>query len=45
METSLGSVVEEEIKTLTKADGQHAVGSGHDTVVHSVTRKTKDSPE
>lgn len=45
MEMSLGSVVEEEIKNLTKADGQHAVGSGHDTVVHSVTRKTKDSPE
>ncbi|KAK7940122.1 hypothetical protein WMY93_003448 [Mugilogobius chulae] len=45
METSLGAVVEEEIKSLTKGDGQHAVGSGHDTVVHSVTCKTRESTE
>ncbi|KAJ0026787.1 hypothetical protein NQD34_017787 [Periophthalmus magnuspinnatus] len=45
METSLGTVVEEEIKNLTKGDGQHAVGSGQDTVVHSVTRKTRESAE
>ncbi|KAJ0061229.1 hypothetical protein NL108_013523 [Boleophthalmus pectinirostris] len=45
METSLGTVVEEEIKNLTKGDGQHAVGSGHDTVVHSVTQKTRESAE
>ncbi|CAL1586616.1 unnamed protein product [Knipowitschia caucasica] len=45
METSLGSVVEEEIKSLTKGDGQHAVGSGPDTVVHSVTQKTRASVE
>uniref|UniRef100_A0A8C6UUP5 Protein broad-minded n=1 Tax=Neogobius melanostomus TaxID=47308 RepID=A0A8C6UUP5_9GOBI len=45
METSLGTLVEEEIKSLTKGDGQHAVGSGHDTVVQSVTRKTRESAE
>lgn len=45
METSLGTVVEEEIKNLTKGDGQHAIGSCHDTVVHSVTRKTRESAE
>lgn len=45
VETSLGTVVEEDIKNLTRGDGQHVVGLGHDTVVHSVTRKTRESAE
>uniref|UniRef100_A0A671V4Z7 Protein broad-minded n=1 Tax=Sparus aurata TaxID=8175 RepID=A0A671V4Z7_SPAAU len=44
VESSLGTVVEEETKSLTK-DGQHAIGSGHDTLIHAVTRRTRDSDE
>lgn len=45
IESSLGSVVEEETKTLTRRDGQHAIGSGHDSLIHTVTRRTRDSAE
>ncbi|XP_068564606.1 protein broad-minded isoform X2 [Cebidichthys violaceus] len=45
VESSLGTVVEEETKNLTIGDGQHAVGSGHDTLIHAVTRSTMDSAE
>ncbi|TMS11937.1 Protein broad-minded, partial [Larimichthys crocea] len=45
VETSLGTVVEEETKNLTRGDGQHAIGSGHDTLIHAVTRRTRDSSE
>uniref|UniRef100_UPI0037E99F39 protein broad-minded n=1 Tax=Semicossyphus pulcher TaxID=241346 RepID=UPI0037E99F39 len=45
MESSLGTVVEEETKNLTRGDGQHAIGSGHDTLIHVVTRVTRDSVE
>lgn len=45
VESSLGSVVEEETKNLTRRDGQHAIGSGHDTLIHAVTQKTRDSAE
>ncbi|XP_074540670.1 protein broad-minded [Halichoeres trimaculatus] len=45
VESSLGSVVEEETKNLTRGDAQHAVGSSHDTLIHAVTRKTRDSTE
>ncbi|XP_022626071.1 protein broad-minded [Seriola dumerili] len=45
VESSLGTVVEEETKILTRGDGQHSVGSGHDTLIHAVTRRTRDSAE
>ncbi|XP_037607377.1 protein broad-minded isoform X1 [Sebastes umbrosus] len=45
VESSLGTVVEEETKNLTRGDGQHAIGSGHDTLIHAVTRRTRDSAE
>ncbi|KAI3364478.1 hypothetical protein L3Q82_011270 [Scortum barcoo] len=45
VESSLGTVVEEETRNLTRGDGQHAIGSGHDTLIHAVTRRTRDSPE
>uniref|UniRef100_A0A8D2ZSL4 Protein broad-minded n=1 Tax=Scophthalmus maximus TaxID=52904 RepID=A0A8D2ZSL4_SCOMX len=45
VETSLGTVVEEETKNLTRGEGQHAIGSGHDTLIHAVTRRTRDSAE
>ncbi|XP_034555968.1 protein broad-minded isoform X2 [Notolabrus celidotus] len=44
VESSLGTVVEEETKNLTR-DAQHAVSSGHDTLIHAVTRRTRDSDE
>uniref|UniRef100_A0A1A7WNH0 Protein broad-minded n=1 Tax=Iconisemion striatum TaxID=60296 RepID=A0A1A7WNH0_9TELE len=45
VEKSLGSAVEEELKNSTRGEGQHAVGSGHDTLIHAVTRRTGDSAE
>ncbi|KAL7389046.1 hypothetical protein ABVT39_025382 [Epinephelus coioides] len=45
VESSLETVVEEETKNLTRGDGQHAIGSGHDTLIHAVTRRTRDSAE
>ncbi|XP_068433515.1 protein broad-minded isoform X2 [Clinocottus analis] len=45
LESTLGTVVEEETKNLTRGDGQHAVGSGHDTLIHAVTQSTRDSAE
>ncbi|XP_056283570.1 protein broad-minded isoform X2 [Pseudoliparis swirei] len=45
VESSLGTVVEEETKNFTRGDGQHAVGSGHDTLIHAVTQRTRDSAE
>ncbi|KAK5879748.1 hypothetical protein CesoFtcFv8_022841 [Champsocephalus esox] len=45
VESSLGTVVEEETNYLTRGDGQHAIGSGHDTLVHAITRKSRDSAE
>ncbi|XP_030577927.1 protein broad-minded isoform X2 [Archocentrus centrarchus] len=45
VENSLGTVVEEETKNLTRGDGQHAVGLGHDTLIHAVTQRTRDSAE
>ncbi|XP_053193388.1 protein broad-minded [Scomber japonicus] len=45
VESSLGAVVEEETKSSTRADGQHAIGSGHDTLIHAVTRRTRESDE
>uniref|UniRef100_A0A1A8I4K1 Protein broad-minded n=1 Tax=Nothobranchius kuhntae TaxID=321403 RepID=A0A1A8I4K1_NOTKU len=45
VEKSLGSAVEEELKNSTRGEGQHVVGSGHDTLIHAVTRRTGDSAE
>lgn len=45
VENSMGTVVDEEIKNLTRVEGQHAVGAGHDTLIHTVTRGTSDSVE
>ncbi|KAK1889233.1 Protein broad-minded [Dissostichus eleginoides] len=45
VESSLGTVVEEETNYLTRGDGQHAIGSGHDTLIHAITRKSRDSAE
>lgn len=45
VESSLGTVLEEETKSLTRGDGQHAIGSGHDTLIHAVTRRTRESDE
>ncbi|XP_047244018.1 protein broad-minded isoform X4 [Girardinichthys multiradiatus] len=41
---SLGTVVDDEIQNLTRG-GHHAVGSGHDTLIHVVTRRTRDSAQ
>ncbi|XP_020492720.2 protein broad-minded [Labrus bergylta] len=45
MESSLGTVIEEETKSLTKGDGQPEIGSSHDTLIHAITRRTRDSAE
>ncbi|XP_045917373.1 protein broad-minded [Micropterus dolomieu] len=45
VESSLGTVVEEETKNLTRGDAQHAISPGHDTLIHAVTRRTRDSAE
>ncbi|KAF7658919.1 hypothetical protein LDENG_00005960 [Lucifuga dentata] len=45
VESSLGTVVEEETKNFARGDGQHAIGSGHDTLIHAVTRRTRESAE
>lgn len=45
VESSLGTVVEDETKALTRGDGQHAIGSRLDASTHAVTQKTRDSAE
>ncbi|XP_058470167.1 protein broad-minded [Solea solea] len=45
VQSSLGTVVEEETKNLTRGEGQHAIGSGHDNLIHAITRRTRDSAE
>ncbi|KAL6096154.1 tbc1d32 [Pungitius sinensis] len=45
VESSLGTVVEEETKSLTRGDGQHGIGSGLDTLIHGVIQSTRDSTE
>ncbi|XP_036003093.1 protein broad-minded isoform X3 [Fundulus heteroclitus] len=44
VESSLGTVVEDEIQNLTRG-GQHAVGSEQDTLTHAVTQRTRDSSQ
>uniref|UniRef100_UPI003AB09598 protein broad-minded n=1 Tax=Centroberyx gerrardi TaxID=166262 RepID=UPI003AB09598 len=45
VESSLGAVVEEETENLARGDAQHGIGSGHDTLIHVVTRRTRESAE
>ncbi|KAM3602933.1 uncharacterized protein V6R79_013540 [Siganus canaliculatus] len=45
VQSSLGTVVEEETKTLTRGDDQHTIGSSHDALIHAVTQRTRDSAE
>ncbi|XP_039980895.1 protein broad-minded isoform X2 [Xiphias gladius] len=45
VESYLGTVVEEETRNLTRGDGQHATGSGHDSLIHAITRRTRESAE
>lgn len=44
VESTLGAVIEEETESCAKGDG-HAIGSGQDTLVHAVTRRTRESPQ
>ncbi|KAG7316381.1 hypothetical protein KOW79_019922 [Hemibagrus wyckioides] len=44
VESSLGAVMEEETENCSKGDG-HGVGAGQDTLVHAVTRKTRESAQ
>ncbi|XP_030628390.1 protein broad-minded [Chanos chanos] len=44
VETSLGPVIEEETENCAKGDG-HGIGSGQDTLVHAVTRKSRESAQ
>ncbi|XP_053736225.1 protein broad-minded isoform X2 [Synchiropus splendidus] len=45
LEASVGLVVEEETRKLTGGDRQHAIGAGHDTLIHTVTSRTRESQE
>ncbi|KAL0164976.1 hypothetical protein M9458_040729 [Cirrhinus mrigala] len=42
VERSLGAVIEEETENFTRGDG-HAIGTGQDTLVHAVTKRTRES--
>uniref|UniRef100_A0A4W3HU12 Protein broad-minded n=1 Tax=Callorhinchus milii TaxID=7868 RepID=A0A4W3HU12_CALMI len=44
IDTALGSVIEEETERCTTTEGR-TLGSGQDTLVHHVTRKTQESRE
>lgn len=44
VESSLGAVIEEQTESFTRGDG-HAVGSGQDTLVHAVTKNTRESTQ
>ncbi|TWW68569.1 Protein broad-minded TBC1 domain family member 32 [Takifugu flavidus] len=45
VESSLGTVVEHETKTLIRGDGQHAIDSHLEAFTHAVTQKTRGSAE
>lgn len=45
VESSLGTVVEDETESLIRGDGQNAIGSRLDASTHGVTQKTRDSAE
>ncbi|KAJ8396241.1 hypothetical protein AAFF_G00021080 [Aldrovandia affinis] len=42
VESALGAVIDEETECCARGDG-HAIGSGQDTLVHAVTRRTRES--
>ncbi|KAI7800130.1 putative protein broad-minded, partial [Triplophysa rosa] len=44
VESSLGAVIEEQTESSARGDG-HAVGSGQDTLVHAVTKNTRESTQ
>ncbi|KAL2081912.1 hypothetical protein ACEWY4_021730 [Coilia grayii] len=44
VESSLGPVIDEETDSCARGEG-HAIGTGQDTLVHAVTRKTRESVE
>ncbi|XP_077366165.1 protein broad-minded isoform X2 [Festucalex cinctus] len=45
LETSLGRVVDEELRKLSRDDGPHAVGSGHDALIHAATGRSRASAQ
>ncbi|XP_061669175.1 LOW QUALITY PROTEIN: protein broad-minded [Syngnathoides biaculeatus] len=45
LETALGAVVDQEIGKVSREDGQHAVGSGHDALVHAATGRSRASAQ
>ncbi|XP_029705480.1 protein broad-minded-like isoform X2 [Takifugu rubripes] len=45
VESSLGTVVEDETKTLIRGDGQHAIDSHLEAFTHAVTQKARGSAE
>ncbi|XP_063079150.1 protein broad-minded isoform X1 [Engraulis encrasicolus] len=44
VESSLGAVIDEETDSCARGEG-HAIGTGQDTLVHAVTRKTREAAE
>ncbi|XP_062858509.1 protein broad-minded isoform X2 [Trichomycterus rosablanca] len=44
VETSLGAVIEEETERCDRGDG-HGLGSGQESLVHAVTKRTRDSEQ
>ncbi|KAG7460999.1 hypothetical protein MATL_G00204850 [Megalops atlanticus] len=42
VESTLGAVIDEETEFCARGDG-HAIGSGQDTLVHAVTKRTRES--
>uniref|UniRef100_A0A671QM44 Protein broad-minded n=1 Tax=Sinocyclocheilus anshuiensis TaxID=1608454 RepID=A0A671QM44_9TELE len=44
VESSFGTVIEEETENFTRGDG-HAIGPGQDTLVHAVTKRTRESAQ
>ncbi len=44
VESSLNTVIEEATENFTRGDG-HAIGTGQDTLVHAVTKRTRESAQ
>lgn len=44
VESSLGTVIEEATENFTRGDS-HAIGTGQDTLVHAVTKRTRESAQ
>ncbi|XP_077600350.1 protein broad-minded [Stigmatopora nigra] len=41
LESTVGCVVDEELRKLSHVDGQHAINLGHDTLVHAATSRSR----